>query len=295
MVESINLLKATRVYRTLQILMAMMIPTAFANTINKEVILLGISCILIYSAAGIHNAIRDKDYVMPLYSKKVMFTLLCAGLIISLSNHIIFFAAMAGILLGLSYNTFSRHILFGDSTILAITHYTLPCFSASLLLKQDVRLTVALTGFMFLTFWFLMHSKNLKDTEDDAKRGYKTLTTIGRNGKTISIMLLMPGFLSMFLAYFMFNLTNRFLAVFSIVFILQAVAIKQIISNENQSAVKLIRLLMMLFLFGIIIDRASSIKVILIPAFSFLSYLALLLTNSIAKEKYLKKAGVMSE
>jgi 4-hydroxybenzoate polyprenyltransferase len=272
--------------------MVMMLPTAFANGINKEVFLLGICCVLVYSVAGIHNAIRDKDYVVPKYAKKIMLIVLATAMIIALSDYIIFLTVLAWIILGFLYNTVSRYVLFGDSTILAITHYTLPCFSAALLLDLNFKLTFTLTGFMFVTFWFLMHSKNLKDTSDDKKRGYKTLTTLYKHGKSISITLLVIGFLSMFFAYFLFNLANKFLLVYLIVLILQITAIRLIIGNKGQPAVKIIRLLMMLFLLGIIFDKASDISVLLIPFSLFFTYLILLLTKSISREKYIKTASI---
>jgi len=109
--------------------------------------------VLIYSAAGIHNAIRDKDYNLPKNSNWTILLFLASGILISLFNKIIFFTAIAAIILGLIYNTISRYILFGDSSVLAITHYTLPCFSCSLLVGINLRFAFFLAGFIPFRFF----------------------------------------------------------------------------------------------------------------------------------------------
>ena len=139
---------------------------------------------------------------------------------------------------------------------------------------------------MFVTFWFLMHSKNLKDTKDDRERGYKTLTTLFENGRAISITLLIIGFLFMFAVYFLFNLTYKYLTLCSMVFILQVIVINQIIKDKNENAVKLIRLVMLMFMFAVIADKTSNFTIIGFSLFLFLPYLLLLFTNSISAEKY---------
>jgi 4-hydroxybenzoate polyprenyltransferase len=289
---NVELLKSTRIYRTLQILMAMMVPTAFANAINKEIMLLGLCCVLGYSVIGIHNAIRDKDYLVPKYAKKVMWIILTILVLLSLSNWIIFLTVLAWMILGYIYNTASRFVLFGDSTVLAITHYTLPCFSSALLLGLNTSLTLTLSTFMFVTFWFLMHSKNLKDTKDDKERGYRTLTTMFNHGVLVSILLVVIGFLLMFYAYFLFDLTNRYWIIFTIVVFLQVSAISLIMKDKGQWAVKVIRMLMMLFLLGIIVDKSSNLNVLIIPFCLFFTYLMLFLTKSISTERYIKTSAV---
>ncbi len=273
-------------YRTFLILMSIMVPTAFANVISKKVIILGICGVLIYSSAGIHNAVRDKDYLLPKYSKKVMFILISIAIIMSLSDYIILFTAIVSIFLGLIYNTFSRFILFGDSTILAITHFALPSLSSSLLLDLPINFSLSLAGFMYIVSWFIISCKNLKDTTDDRKRGYKTLTTVSRGGRLMSIVLLLIGFSLMFFSYYLFQLSNIFLITFLAILVIQLIVIYCVLKNKNHSAVKISRLVMILFLLGIILDRASNIGVVIIPLLIFLSYIALLLMNSFDKEEY---------
>jgi len=282
----INIVKATRFYRAFISIMVIMVSAAFANTINKDVFVLCLCSLLIYSSASIHNAIKDRDYYLPSYSKKVMLGLIILSLLLSLSNKIIFFAVIIAISLGFIYNTISRFFLFGDTIILSITHFALPSISSSLLLGLNIKFAFILAGFMYIFSWLTVHSKNLKDTEDDKERGYKTLTTIFKNGRIISILLLELSFLFMLVAYFLFNLTNTFLVIFSIIFIVQLVIVYQVIKNKNHSALKLIRLLTILFLFGIIVDRTNKFIIIVMPLSLFLLYLILVLTNSIAKEKY---------
>jgi 4-hydroxybenzoate polyprenyltransferase len=220
-----------------------------------------------------------------------MFALLIVLFLLSLLNHIVFFSVVLWMILGYIYNTASRFILFGDSTVLAITHYTLPCLASSLILGLNPQLTLKLCLFMFSTFWFLMHSKNLKDTEADSKRGYATLTARFAHGKGISILLISVGFAMMFSSFFLFDLSNRIFPIFFILGVLQIWAVILVLHNKGSLAVRLIRLLMMFFLLGIIIDKSAQLKLSVIPVCLFSVYLLLLLTNSIAIEKYIPEAA----
>jgi len=243
--------------------MVLLVSVVFVNKITKEVILLAITGIMLYAAASIHNAIRDSDYQLPKYSRYTILFLIFVALSISVLNPVILITALLWVLLGFFYNTVARFILFGDATVLAITHFFLPSLSASILLGLEFKFTLQLAAFMFFTFWFIIHSKNLKDTLNDKKRGYKTLTTMTKNGKRIAIIFLGISFAFMLVAYFLFNLTKLYWVFLSIIYILGPIAIIHIIKNKEDFAVLLIRGVMLLFLFGLIISKAIDIRIVL--------------------------------
>jgi len=297
----IVLLKATRVYRTLPVLMVIMVSAAFANIINKEIIVLGISCILVYAAAAMHNAIRDKDYKLPQYSKKVMFILLFAAVILSLSNYVILFTVITWIFLGFIYNTIARSILFGDTTILSITHFALPSFSSSILLGLDFRLTILLSGFFFLLAWFITQTKNLKDTQEDKNRNYTTLTTKFLNGSFITKIFLFISFAFMVGSYFLFNLTIKFIGILSVIFLLIIVAMRKINNNGEKQGLSILRLVILIFMLGLIIEKTSNYFIVSLGLFLCFSYLLFLgVSNinrlpSIIKKEFRTKLGLNNE
>jgi 4-hydroxybenzoate polyprenyltransferase len=178
--------------------------------------------------------------------------------------------------LGFIYNTLARFILFGDATILAITHFALPSFSSSLLLNQDIRSALLLSFFLFITFWFVTHTKNLKDTKEDKKRNYVTLTTKFKSGKFITKLLFDFYFLAMFIIYFVLNLTKKYLFVLLIIFTLRIFVER---FKEDKKTVNITRLIMLLFLFGIIIDKTNNVKIILFSLSLCLIYVSILLRN----------------
>ena len=278
-----SVFKAMRTYRTLPSLMVMLVSAAFADMINKEIIILGLCCVLVYSAAGIHNAIKDNDYPLPQYAKKVIFALLFAAIIISLSNKIIFFAVMAGLILGLIYNTISRFILLGDSTILAITHFALPSLSASLILGLDLRKTILLSGFFFLIAWFITQTKNLKDTRKDRNRNYATLTTRFHNGALITNVLLFISFIFMLVSHFLFKLTARFVLTLIIISLLIIIALKKINSDYEAQGLNILRLVILTFMLGLIIEKTPNYFIVLSGIFLWFLYLLYLLMPQINK------------
>jgi 4-hydroxybenzoate polyprenyltransferase len=189
---------------------------------------------------------------------------------------IILFSVISWLILGLIYNTVARHVLYGDATILAITHYALPSFSASLLTGASISSAATLSGFMFVTFGFIMESRNLKDTKEDAERGYKTLTTVFKEGKLISVTLIASSVICMFLSYFLFSLSLLFLFAFLTVIFSYLKVIFHITRKENSDAVKFLRVLMMLFLISFILGKSTHFLVILFSISLFLAYLILL-------------------
>ena len=113
------LFRATRIERTLYILSLMIIPCAFVNRINVDVLLFALSCIFLYSSMGLFNAIKDKDYDLPRYAKLISLFLVFLSLLISFFNKIIFITFLLWLILGVIYNTIARKILFADAFILS--------------------------------------------------------------------------------------------------------------------------------------------------------------------------------
>jgi 4-hydroxybenzoate polyprenyltransferase len=272
----IDILKATRIHRTLTALTAIMVPVAFANKINSNILYLALVCILIYAVAGIQNAKKDNDYKLPKNSKIFSALFLFSGLILSLNNYIIFFTFLIWILLGVFYNLIARYILFGDVTILSITHHTLPTLSSSLLLGLDLKTTLLLTSFMFITFWFIIHLKNLKDAIEDKKRGYKTLTINIKNGTIKTKLLFEISFLCMFIAYFIFDLSKIYLYALVGVMLIKILVTYFIDLEKHEIALNFMRLMVIAFLIALIVDRTNNYSIIFISLILGLAYLMFL-------------------
>jgi len=272
-----NILKAMRVYRILPSLTVILVSAGFANKINKEIFLLGIISVLIYSAASIHNAFRDKDFSFTKNYWVVSFGILLLALSLSFTNIIIFMTAITSIFLGFFYNTISRFLLLGDTTILAITHFALPSFAASLLLSLDTNFAFSLAGFMFMGFWFILPIKNLKDYKSDKKRGYKTLVTVLKNGKAITIFLFAVSFLFMTLGFFLFELSPVFLGIIFINMCLGVFIIRNVSLNKDGRALDLTRMVILLFLIGLIISSSFNFKIIFLALSFAFTYLFLLI------------------
>ena len=277
----LNLLKATRVVRVLIPLSSIMLIVGFANQINKDIFILAICCVLIYSAGGIFNAKVDKDFKLKYPIIAVIF-LFVTALILSFSNYIIFFSVVAWVLLSFIYNKFSRKILFGDSTILAITHAVIPIVGASLLLNLDFRIMFMISSFMFVALFLIIPMKNLNQIEKDKKRRYKTLMTQFKNGRQITNWLLNIHILLLFLSYFIFDFGNKFLLIFFFIFILKIFVSNLINKNRDLKAYYLSRLIFILFSFAIVYDQTTNTIFILMSAsmvFIYLAYLYILKWN----------------
>lgn len=253
----INLLKATRIKRALIPLSFIILMTGFANKINTEIIILMTCSVLMYSIGGIVNAKVDKDYRIK-YIKTTIAILFLITIILSLYNYIIFVTVLLGFILGYIYSKYSRKILFGDSIILSITHSTLPIISSSILLEINPKLTMITTIFMFLTMTLIIPIKNLKGIEEDKKRGYITFMTKFSNGKQITLLLMQIYFISLFLAYFLFDLSSKFIFILMGIFILKILIDYFLNTKKDVTAYKLIRLVPILFIFGIIFDKAEN-------------------------------------
>jgi 4-hydroxybenzoate polyprenyltransferase len=244
--------------------MAMTVSMAFAGTLSKEVILLGFCCALVYSVICIHNAQKDKDYELPKYTKAVLITISITAILISLYHYIIFLTVVAWILLGLIYNTIARFILFGDSTILAVTHFALPSYSASVILGINTRLALQISALFFFIAWFITQAKNLKDTPDDKKRKYVTLTTRFRKGALVSMVFAAIPFIFIVASFFIFSLSLKFGVILLITLIIIVIAEIMIRIKKEHQAIALLRLVFLVFMFGLIAEKTSDQGVILV-------------------------------
>jgi 4-hydroxybenzoate polyprenyltransferase len=259
-----QLAKATRIYRIFPTLAIILLAANTTSTLNKEIFLLATISTLIYSAISIQNAIKDKDYQLPKYSNKIIIAILLISLAISLTNKILLLTLLAWITLGLIYNTTSRKILLADTTILAITHYTLPYLSTLLLLNIDPTTTIKQTTTIFVIFFLLTPIKNLKGIKEDKKRKYKTLATIyPKKGKTITLTLFLLSIILMTASHPLFGTTRIFLILTIPLLILAAMISTYIIQNNTTTALKLNRILSLTFITSLIISQKQLNKPIL--------------------------------
>jgi hypothetical protein len=246
-----QLAKATRIYRIFPTLAIILLAANTTSTLNKEIFLLATISTLIYSAISIQNAIKDKDYQLPKYSNKIIIAILLISLAISLTNKILLLTLLAWITLGLIYNTTSRKILLADTTILAITHYTLPYLSTLLLLNIDPTTTIKQTTTIFVIFFLLTPIKNLKGIKEDKKR------------KTITLTLFLLSIILMTASHPLFGTTRIFLILTIPLLILAAMISTYIIQNNTTTALKLNRILSLTFITSLIISQKQLNKPIL--------------------------------
>jgi hypothetical protein len=173
----INLFKSARIERTFPSISLIIFACALMGKITKEIYLLTICLILLYAPGGILNALKDKDYALPKYSKIVVYILPLIALIISFGNPKVFLASLIWILLGFAYNLFSRKILLADTSIMGITHYFVPVFFTLWILGKDLIPSMEISILIYFTFWLIIPLKNLNGIKKDKSLGYKTLTT----------------------------------------------------------------------------------------------------------------------
>ncbi|MBN1502348.1 UbiA prenyltransferase family protein [Candidatus Woesearchaeota archaeon] len=274
-----DLIKSTRLHRTLTGLCAIMVPVSIANSITKEIFFLGLSGILIYAAAGIHNAKRDSDYALPSYYKIVIALILVLALSIAFSNKIILITILLYTILGYVYNSYSRYVLFGDVTLLSITHHTIPTVASSILLGLRSAIIVKLSVYMFVTFWFLIHLKNLKDTREDKDRGYKTLTTEFKNGREWTLFCYEIGFASIALAYFLFGFGIKYIFFLLIIYILKNHIVHTALFHREKESLNYMRFMVLFFLIGFVSEYATSAVIYLISGVIFSLYTIFLIND----------------
>jgi len=267
-----NLLKSMRIDRTLHIIAMMLIPIAFANFITKEVVILAAVCFLLYSSFSIHNAVKDHDFRLRNSARYFSILLIVVALILSFSSKVILFTAFIWIILGWYYNTISRRHLFLDIFILAITHFSLPVFSAGLLLGLDLKLNFVLTGMMFFIFGFITNVKNLVKIKEDRERGYKTIGTRFENPADLVKIFFEIGFILMLTLYFIFNLGNSFLVVLIGILILKIFVFLSLDLKKYKLGLKISRSIVVLLCFGFLIGLSSDF-ILLGAAFLLVSFI----------------------
>ncbi len=268
-----NLVRATRIKRTLPILMIILIPAAYSNKFPLTILLLFLVVILIYSASSIHNAYRDKDYKLPSYYFIIILILLFLTLIISLLNKIIFFAALIAVFLGYIYNTIARFIPLGDALTAGLTHFVLPIIVSSLLVGLGLSFIIPCTIFVYFIAICIGPVTNLKDIKEDKKRGYKTLVNSVKNPKTVAITLFSFSFIIIFFLYLFLGIRNLNLLFLIPSFLLGVMIINQISKNHVRKALNLMRFYLILSFTFLIFILTSDVLIIFLSFFILFAYL----------------------
>ena len=267
-----TLIKSTRLQRPLIPLSFMMIAAGFANHINTDILILGLCCLLIYASGGILNAKVDGDFKLK-QTSLIISILITLAIIISLKNYIIFIAVLGWIILSYIYSKHSRKILFGDSIILSITHAALPVFTASMILKLNILLALKLSIFSFIAFFSIVPMKNLNGIKEDKKRKYKTLMTKYKGGKSITKILFDFYFVLMLIAYFLFDLGNKYIAAFVVLLTFKILMDLYFNNKKEIMSYELLRLLLISFSFAFVFDLTSNTKIILLSSALIIAYL----------------------
>ncbi len=255
-----NIFKATRLHRTLTGLSAVLVPVSFANKINFGILLFSLCSILLYAGAGILNAKKDNDYEMPDNCYFVAGIFFLITFVLASFHTIVLIGIAVEFSLGIFYNFYSRYIFLGDVTVLSVTHHAWPTLVSCWLVGLDSITTAKLTIFMLGTFWFIIHLKNLKDTIDDKKRGYKTLTTQLKNGKKITLLFFEFSFALMFIAYFIFGFSLKYMITVLLLFLLKNIITGHIRKDNQVTALNYMRLMVIVFLVGISIEKINNIR-----------------------------------
>lgn len=272
----LNSIKATRITRTFPSLLLIILACSISNKWNLEIIFLGISLLLIYSFAGIQNALKDKDHEVTKETKIISFIPLFIALIISTLNIWIFIASVSWILLGIFYNTKSRKILFLDTTILGITHYFLPLFTSLVLLENSIGSSFKTAIPIYLITWFILPIKNLKETKKDEKLGYKTLTTKYKNGKEITIISFVSSIFLLIAYLYLIGTSFFYIEFIAIIYLVVLISIR---TEQEKLTLKLTRLLFLIFFFILIIINTKELNFI----FWGISIIILFLPNFLKK------------
>ena len=260
-----ELLKSMRILRTITGLTSILVVAALVNKVSLDLLFLGATWVFVYAAVAIHNAKLDGDYDLPGYHQHVINLLVLVSFVLALRNEVIFMTFLVWACLGYIYNTISRFVLMADVTICAITHHALPAFSSAVLLGLPFTKALGIGSFFFMTCWFLIHMKNLKDFEKDAKNKYATLVVqssdkgVSHAKRSIAISCVL-----MSVAYFMFDLPNLFLVVSAALVFLTSICIARINLNRMKKALDLSRFLYVTFILGIALISTAKYE-ILIP------------------------------
>lgn len=280
----INLIKSARINRGLPTISLILFGAALINKINLDILLLSICSILLYAPGGILNAIKDKDYELPSYSKIIVCSLPIIAILISLHHKVILFATIFWIIIGFLYNVVSRKILFLDNTLICITHHFTPVFFSLLLLGMSIKHSFFIGAYVYLVFWFLAPIKNLNGIEKDKKLGYKTLPATYIQGKEITLFLYYISFILMIPAHFIFKLNLTYLILLVVLFLLFLITKKTIQRKNYAAMLGIARLIISLFGFAMSISLTTNLKIIL-PGASIIFFYIFALIKDLKKSK----------
>ena len=122
--------------------------------------------------------------------------------------------------------------------------------------------------------------KNLKDAKKDRELGYKTL---GRNIAPTKLCFELS-FLMMLAGYFMFNLTDVFLWFLLATYIVKTLISYQIDIYKHKTALNLMRLMVITFLTGMIVDFTESVMIIYISISIAGMYILLQSINYVSRQ-----------
>ena len=279
-----NLIKATRINRTLPSISLILFACSLMNAINKEIYSLMGICFLLYAPGGILNAIKDKDYSLPKYSKILVFLLPAIAIIISLSNNLLLIATISWIIFGFIYNVLSRKILLLDTTAICLTHHFIPVFFSLLILGAKLELAINSSLYVYSVFWFLAPIKNLNGIEKDRELKYQTLPANYRHGKIITIILYYISFLVMTLAYFLFELNSLYTIFLGLLLLLFLVSKKTFSMKDKSSMLGIVRLIICLFAFSLTISTSNNLEIIL-PSFAIILFFIFAFIKDFSKSK----------
>jgi len=261
-----NLLIATRVTRTFPSISLIFFASAFAQKITTEIYLLSIILVLLYIPGGILNAIKDKDYSLPRYSKTIVILLPIIALIISSYSLKLFLAAIAWIIFGFIYNVLSRKIILLDSSTLCVTHYFIPTFFTLMILGINLTTAFLIAFQMYMTVWFICPVKNLKGIKEDQSLGYKTLATSFENGEKITKVLFHLSIIPILISLFFYNLNFISLVFLSMLTIIYLFAHKIIKIKDKNIALRMARLNVAFFALSLTFSYTENIPILILSS-----------------------------
>ena len=190
--------------------------------------------------------------------------ILIIATLISLKNLIITATLLFSFIMGHIYSKPSRYVLFGDSIILSITHVAIPIISASLILKISLLDIIPLTILSMIFYTTIDQMSNLNGIETDKQNRYKTLMTMSKSGKLYTHLLMNISFTVALAIDLIFKLSNRFLVIIFLLFIIEIIMNYLMNSRKEIHAYGLMRLVTIIFPFAFVFEWASDIRIFLI-------------------------------
>ncbi len=266
-----NIIRASRIERSLIPVSSIIIALAFANRFNFDAFILIILTVLIYSFGGLMNAVCDRDYKVVKSAMLFVLFLVFLALAISHKKEIMMFVAIS---IGLSfiYNKLSRRILLGDSFILGLTHGAVPFIAASMLMKISHSFSISFGTYIFLVLFLLVPMKNFNGIREDRKRGYKTLITSYKNGKFLTLLMFVISGIIFIAIYFAFGLPKTYLVAILMAFVVKIEILFLVFAKEKIKAYELTRILVIILCLGIVYSVATELKIILLSNIVFYLY-----------------------